>query len=149
MTNKSETKRFLEIALLLLILAQTSCDQAVSRFPDYSSARKAGIFNQGWIPENLTSNSMTNIYQKTNLDLNSCVFSYSLSEPDLIRTLAIAQQTNQKEIPRGINIPNWWVNKVATLYHYSIFDSKTHDSIYIAIDKQDFKIYGWCNGVMD
>jgi hypothetical protein len=148
MDNKTETQRSLVISFLLITISLTSCDQVESKFPDYNSADKAGFFDRGWIPENLISNSMTNIYQKTNLDLNTCVFSYSLLEPDLIETLAKVQQTNQKELPRGINIPKWWVNKVTTLYHYSIFDSNTNDSIYIAIDKKDFKIFGWHNGVI-
>jgi hypothetical protein len=149
MDNIRVKEIFLITPFLLISILFISCDQIESKFPDYYSAKKAGIFDQGWIPNNLISNSMINIYQKTNLDLNTCVFSYNISESDLKGALAIARLTNQKELPLGINIPIWWVNKVTTLDHYSIFDSKTHDSIYIAIDKQDLKIFGWRNGLIN
>ncbi len=75
MTAKRNNRIILIFITLLLTVSQ-SCnfDQIESKYSDFKSADKDGLFEKGWIPSDFIFNSMTNIYQRTNLDLNSCVF---------------------------------------------------------------------------
>jgi hypothetical protein len=73
----------IQISLLISGSLFHSCnlDQVVNNYPDYDSAKKGGLINQGWIPARLITNSMTNIYLKTNLDRNSGLFSLIFKNP--------------------------------------------------------------------
>ena len=55
-------------------------DQVESKYDDYESARNAGLFNKMCIPKDLISESIENIYLRTNLDMNTCSFNYSVAQ---------------------------------------------------------------------
>lgn len=136
----------LRISLLTIMSLFYSCDldQIENKYKDYNSAKMEGFFDKGWIPSEIIFTSMTDIYQRTNIDLNTCVFSYNLLGADIEKLVSKIQpiQTTYKK-PSRIYVPNWWKNKVTTLKHYFIFDNKIQDTIYIAIDEQNNKIFGW------
>jgi hypothetical protein len=139
---------FIIIIIFTLTNLFQSCglDLIESKYPDYYTAKNDGLINKGWIPDKIIFESMTNIYQKTDVDLNTCVFSYSLSKADLEMVINNIQlrQVQNKILPR-INPPKWWIKKVTSLNHYYFVNDNNHDTIYIAIDKLDNKIFGWRN----
>ncbi len=76
------------ILLTILIFSMAhfnSCnyDQIESKYADFKSAKKGGLFEKGWIPSALVLQSMSDIYIQTNIDLNTCIFSYCLSKTDI------------------------------------------------------------------
>ena len=69
--------------MILTLFHSCDFDQVESKYADYSSAKKNNLFQKGWIPYDLAFKSMTDIYQRTNLDLNTCIFSFKLSKTDI------------------------------------------------------------------
>jgi hypothetical protein len=133
-----KTKNYRVVLLIFLTLVLTliqSCDfdQVVNKYSDFNSANIDKIFEKGWIPAELAFESMTNIYQKTNLDLNTCVFSFNLSNAD-IETLKqnILPTKITFEKPRIVNIPSKWSIAVGKLNHYTYTTSDKSDSVYLA-----------------
>lgn len=136
--------RLLILILLLTLFNSCDLDQVEIQHSDFNTADKAGLFGQGWIPSELVFNSMTNIYQRTNLDLNSCIFSYNLSKSDFkIIQGKIKPQSVKFEIVHHLKISSEWIKSVNKLNHYSFFDTTTSDTVYLAVDKENYKIYGW------
>lgn len=130
--------------LVLNLLPSCNFDQAEALYPDFYSANKDMLFEKGWIPVSLTYKSMTDIYLSSNLDLNSCIFSFKLSNKD-IKTLKQKLQVLKTKFaePRRVNIPPEWTLAVNKLDHYIYTKSVKSDSLYLAIDEQDGKVYGW------
>ena len=101
------------------------------------------LFEKGWIPKDLAFQSMTEIYQRTNVDLNTCVFSYNLSETDINSVLGKVEPTNRiVEMPRRIDRPTWWTTAVNKLDH-NVFVNADKDSVFVAVDRKENKLYGW------
>ena len=140
----SKTNFVILIFLLTAFSQSCSFDQVESKYDDYVSAKQDGLFDKGWIPTTMTYESMTNIYQKTNIDINTCIFSFNLSRTDIanLSDKLLLTQTPYEKLP-GINTPKWWEKGVTASNHYLLLENKTTDSIYIAIDKHDNKIFGW------
>jgi hypothetical protein len=136
------------IAIVILVSMSISCnyDQVTSIYPDYDSAKKGGLINQRWIPTTLVFNSMTAIYLKTNLDLNTCIFSYKLQKSDFESITNLIQPMEDIAFAKNIKPPNWWKEKVLTLEKYFILD-ETNDTVFIAVDNIDKKIFGWRNQI--
>jgi len=134
------------ISIILLTAFSKSCnfDQVESKYDDYVSAKQDGLFDKGWIPKAITYESMTNIYQKANIDINTCIFSFSLSQTDIdkLSDKILLTQISYEKL-HGINPPKWWEKGVTASNHYLLQENKTTDSVYIAIDKHDNKIFGW------
>lgn len=126
-----------------ILISSCKLDLNTTKYPDYEHAKNGGVFDQGWIPSLVIYKSMTNIYQKTNSDLNTCIFSFKLPLSDLENLLTDIQLTGQSTPPTDINPPNWWTNKVEKLDHYTILDNNKGDTIWIAIDIKDNTVLGW------
>ena len=87
---------------------------------------------------------MTNIYQRTNLDLNSCIFSFNLSQPDLNSLKEkVKPSTIKFEKLHRIKISSDWIQSVNKLNHYYFVLPNKNDTIYIAIDDNKNENYGW------
>ena len=67
-----------------------------TEYSNYEIANKNKFFDNGWIPKNMIYQSMTNIYLQNNIDLNSAIFSYNLSSPDINSLETKLHQTNFK-----------------------------------------------------
>lgn len=137
------------ILSLLIITGSmlSSCilsDQKESRFTNYQQAQESNFFEKGWIPSALIMPSMTNIYVKNNLDLNTYIFASTYTREDL--TLIKTYQTNvtlkTKDI-NGISLPSWWKNETKEKAFYLITTKQGDDLIYIYIDNHKQKIYGF------
>ena len=144
MTTKLVTFFLFIIATGLLI----SCDfdQVENRYSDYESANKDEFFEKGWIPKQIVYESMTDIYLKDNLDLNTFAFSYSVAKTDLnsIKIQLISKQIDFKN-PDRLSIPNWWTDKAKNMKFDLLKQNERTDSIFIAIDFQQNMIYGFSN----
>jgi hypothetical protein len=137
------TKRTLLFLGILTTLMINSCDQVESKYSDYQEAKKEELFEKGWIPDKLTFASMTNIYQRTNIDLNTCFFQFNLSSIDIeIVKTSIQPTTIKFEQPRRINLPNKLKDQINKLDHYIIVNESS-DTVFVAIDENENLIYGW------
>ena len=132
------------LCAILFLLVACSFDQVEKRYPDFLSADKDGIFKKGWLPPDLTNKSMTDIYLRTNLDLNTCIFSYKLPKTDIEALTRSKQLTSiNYESPSGIKIPKWWIDSVDKLECYFYKTSDRSDTVYVAFDRESNKVLGW------
>ena len=145
------TRNFNGVFLIILTISLTflnSCDldHKENKYSDFDSANEDRLFEKGWIPADLAFKSMTDIYQRTNLDLNTCVFSYKLSKSDIETIKQRARPTKTTfEAPRRIKISSEWAEAVEKLEHYIYTTTDKKDSVYLAIDDQERMVYGWRN----
>lgn len=145
----AKTLKHTILFLLLIafgILYSCDFDQVENQYSDYESANKDEFFEKGWIPKQIVYESMTGIYLKDNLDLNTFAFSYSASKKDLD---SIKNQLTSKQIgfknPARLSLPNWWTDKAKNMKFDLLKQTVRTDSIFIAIDFQENKIYGFSN----
>ena len=138
--------RVIPILVIILLFTFQSCnfDQVESEFSDFKTADKDGLFDKGWIPSDLVFNSMTNIYQRTNPDLNSCIFNYNLTKTDLEKLKLKVQPSSVrfKKLHR-VRTSSDWIKSANQFNHYYYVRSSQTDTVYIAIDEKNSKIYGW------
>ncbi|MBA7543072.1 hypothetical protein ES705_35398 [subsurface metagenome] len=86
--------------------------------------------------------SATDLYSRTNVDVNSFVIRYSINRNDLDTTMIQLDSTVQKfQKPHGIDIPNWWSNNINELKTYK-FKPDTN-TWFFAIDFKNLTIYCW------
>jgi len=132
------------IICICFLTASCNLDQVESKYADYEEATKDGFFVKGWIPENIIRESMTEIYVRNNLDLNTCIFSFKLSQTDLdsIKINLVKTETEFK-MPRRIKTPKWWFES-ASVFNERFYTIDT-DTVFIAIDLETCIIYGWRN----
>lgn len=134
------------VLTIILLTVSSSCnfDQVVSSYPDFKTADKNQLFDKGWIPSELVFPSMTDIYQRTNLDLNSCVFNYNLSNQDLNSLKEKVKPSALKfEKLHRLKISSDWINSVNESSQYYFNRPNENDTVYLAIDENNNKIYGW------
>jgi hypothetical protein len=48
-------------------------------------------------------------------------------------------------MPKGISLPNHWLNSVEKLSHYYLVENG--DTIYVAVNIDEQILYGWRNGI--
>lgn len=99
-------------------------------------------FNKGWIPKELVNHEMERIYIKSDLDRNTCIFSYRLprTEIEKLEEVLIRLEQNYTE-PVNINNSKWFEKDLLGLPKYRSNEFK-HG---IAINKQKRIVYGWLN----
>jgi hypothetical protein len=87
---------------------------------------------------------MTDIYQRTNIDLNTCIFNYNLSKKDLIELKEKVEPISARfnKLHR-VQTSEDWVKSVNGLKHYFNVGVGNSDTVFIAIDEINNKIYGW------
>ena len=140
------SNRIILIFITILLTNTQSCnfDQVESKYSDFKSADKDGLFEKGWIPSDLVFNSMTNIYQRNNLDLNSSIFNYDLTKTDLEK---LKEKVNPSAIKfeklHRMKISSDWIRSVNELNHYHFVRPNKNDTVYLAIDENNNRIYGW------
>ncbi len=132
--------------MIFTLFHSCDIDQVVSKYADYNSANKNDLFQKGWIPYDLAFKSMTDIYQRTNLDLNNCIFSFKLSKTDIeaVKQKAVPTKAYIKK-PIRIKFPYRWIETVNSLNQFIFISENKSDSVYLAIDEQNGIVYGWRN----
>jgi hypothetical protein len=130
------------ISFLIFIQIIISCnDQLENKYENYQDANANNYFEKGWIPDPFIYTSMTDIYQRGNMDINSCIFSYNLSEIDFNDISSKVQNYDQlvNEIS-GIDSPKSWSEGYERSAKY--FYLQETDTIHIALDNRNLKVFG-------
>jgi hypothetical protein len=129
--------------LILCLLQSCGLDQVEDNYPDYQTANNNELFDKGWIPREIVFQSMTEIHQRTNIDLNSCYFHYQTSKEDIqVIKQRVIPIKMKFEKPRRIRISSKNIQRITGLNYYYII-SEFNDTVFIAIDLERNKIYGW------
>ena len=140
-----------------------SCDQITTKYSTYQKANEAKLFDKGWIPNEIINPHIKEIFLKTNLDLNSCIFSFNTNYipdivPEHIRLITLqhvndtswnnnyilatkdfAKVYKSKNIEiQGINIPSNWFNGLNSCQIFGKISNA-----YIAYDTVNKRLYGW------
>jgi hypothetical protein len=126
---------------LLITLQSCNPDQTVKTYASYDLAKKDNLFEKGWIPAALEYPSMTSIYVKTDLDHNTCVFYYKVSEKDLK-----ALKYKLKPLPKNKtdlmkSDLSAYSNK-NNLNFYFFTNDRIKDTVFMAINEDEHLIYG-------
>jgi hypothetical protein len=128
---------------LITILISCNLDQVESKYSDFKSADEKGLFEKGWIPKELVAESMTEIYLLTNLDRNTCVFTYLTTENDLERIKTIIQPLDSEETMKYVPQSKELIISIEKLRQNFIVTNDKSDTIYIAIDDSINRVFGW------
>ncbi|MFC0878871.1 hypothetical protein ACE01N_19905 [Saccharicrinis sp. FJH2] len=133
------------ILLIIFTGFQYSCDtnQIEYKFEDYLSAKESGIFDTRWIPSDLINKDMTEIYLRTNLDLNNCFFSFYTTDEqiDSIDKMMTPIWTKLNK-PVGLKISKSLIDQSNDLDFFLIKQIDQSDSVFIAIDREDSRVFG-------
>ena len=136
--------RTLLLIFMIPLIVSCSLDQIEVHYPNYEEALADNLFNKGWIPEQIISSSMSEIYLRNNIDINTCIFSFVIQEQEIKALVGnLTPGCSDINNVKGINIPSTWKNKIPQLDQYNFFDYSTSDTIHLAIDNKENRIYGW------
>ena len=129
---------------MLLLISSCDLDQVTIKYQTYSEAEAENFFDKGWIPRSLIFESMSDIYLRSNIDLNTCIFSYQVDRDDLI-VLESRIEPSKAEFAgvRRIKIPKEWLTKVEELNDCYFVPSSNTDTVLIKIDKSTCDVIGW------
>lgn len=125
------------------MLISCNLDQVESKYSDFKSADEKGLFEKGWIPKELVIESMTDIYLLTDLDRNTCVFTYLTTENDLERIKTIILPLESKETMKYVPQTKEWKESIEKLKQNFIVTNDKSDTVFIAIDDSINRVFGW------
>jgi len=143
--KEMKTRRLIILLSTFLITMLISCnlDQVESKYSNFKSADEKGFFEKGWIPKELVVESMTEIYLLTDLDRNSCVFTYLTTENDLERIKTIILPLEAKETMKYVPQSEHWIESIEKLKQNYIVTNDKSDTVFIAIDDNINRVFGW------
>ena len=130
---------------LIMILISCNYDLVENKYSDFTSAKEKGLFEKGWIPKEFVFESMTEIYLLTNLDRNTCIFTFHITKYDLDRIKEIIQPIESTETMKNVPQSKQWIESVEKLKHNFIVTNDKSDTVFIAIDSNNNKVFGWRN----
>jgi hypothetical protein len=133
------------ILLFIFVGIFCSCDfdQVEYTFEDYTSANNSGLFDTKWIPEEVISENMSEIYLRTNLDLNICFFSFQTSNEKIDSVLKLLGSTKKILIkPRRLRVSKKFLKQTDELDFFLLNQVDLRDTVYVAIDKPHKMILG-------
>jgi len=130
-----------------LITLNISCnlDQVESKYSNFKEADDKGLFEKGWIPKIFVVGSMTEIYLLTNLDRNTCIFTYLTTENDLDRIKTLIQPIESKNTINYVPQSKQWMESIGKLKHNFIVSKDKSDTVFVAIDDKINRVFGWRN----
>jgi hypothetical protein len=134
-------KHFIILTIVLSIVTSCNYDQVTTEYLTYQKALEDDFFAKGWIPYELQSPGMTNIYVRANLDVNTYIFSFETEQlpNNLIPSL---NPVAEPLVIHGIEIPTWWNDGIANQPKTAIPDGH-RTPINLVLDKKNGRIYGW------
>lgn len=127
------------------MLISCNYDQVENKFSNFKSAKEKGLFEKGWIPKEFVFESMTEIYLLTNLDRNTCIFTFRTTANDLIRVKEIILPIESTESMNNVPQSKHWIESVEKLKHNFIVTNDNSDTVFIAIDYNNNRVFGWRN----
>ena len=135
-----------------VLLMATSCnfEQTKNTYATYEKAKNDGLFDKGWIPSELEYKSITDVFQLTSADYNTCIFNFTISKNEIEGLRKKVKPTSEKlTVLDGLTIPTNWINSVNKLNHFTFISKYDDKYIFIAIDDTTNKVYGWRKGIED
>jgi len=145
MSFKAFSSGFFFLALTF-VFSSCNLDQVNKYYPNYLTAKSENLFKKGWIPENIAFESMSEIYLYTNLDLNTCFFTFTLSEQDLDRiTQILARSEREFQAPARVKISQMYVDAIESLDKYYHINPINQDTVFLSVNYKTKKVYGWIN----
>jgi len=130
-------------SIVLLLLVSCNLDQVTSRYESFEEAKSKGLFDKGWIPEKILFESMSDIFLQTNLDRNTCIFSFKLNSEDyfsLKETLGLV--IYREDLAKlGVDLPNWWLENTSLIE--DIYTVPPNDLVFLKVDDNNYNVYGW------
>ena len=142
---KYRFNQYLVLTSIVAVFAISSCDQKSNYYKDYNSGQLDGLTEKGWIPNELCFESMQEIHLTTNMDLNTCVFDFTLNQQHFDAFLKKVEMTNSAPIlPRRISQPKWW-SDISESHKTYIFIEPEVDTVFISFNNKTRKVYGWRN----
>lgn len=130
---------------LTTMLISCNLDMVESKYSNYMSAEEKGLFEKDWIPKVFIVESMTEINLLTNLDRNTCIFTYLTTEDDLDRIRALIQPLESKNTIKYVPQSKQWIDSIEKLKHNYIVTDDKSDTVFIAIDDKTKRVFGWRN----
>ena len=131
------------LIFMFLFLACNS-DQNEKIYDNYEKAKLDNLFEKGWIPRELIYKSMSNIIVKSNIDINTCFFSYKLSQKDFENIKSKIELDNWNFIkPKRICISESLNEKIINLEKFSFAAEEGKEKIQIGIDNKKHEVFGW------
>lgn len=128
---------------LTTMLISCNLDLVESKYSNYKSAEEKGLFEKGWIPKVFVVETMTEINLITNLDKNTCIFTYLTTENDLDRIKTLIQPLESRNTIKNVPQSKQWIVSVEKLKHNFIVTNDKSDTVFIAIDDKTKRVFGW------
>jgi hypothetical protein len=130
------------IIILISILTGCNLDQVDKHYSDNNAIISDDYDKKGWLPQQLILTSATDLYSRTNVDINSFLIRYSINRNDLDTIMIQLDSSGQKfQKPHGLIIPEWWSDNINELKTYK-FRPNTNTWTF-AIDNKNLTIYCW------
>lgn len=133
-------------ALLLFLFAFTACspNQVESTYVTYQDAVDDEFFDHGWIPDEAVSQSMVNIFCRSDVAANTCIFGFQTSIEDIEILRTKMQFTDEfVQLPATIKQPQWWIDILSNSQNYVLQSSD--QVVFIAIQNDGNTVLGWRN----
>jgi hypothetical protein len=140
-----KSRRLIVLLSIFLITLFNSCnfDQVESKYSNFNEADEKGLFEKDWIPKVCVVESMTEIYLLTNLDRNTCIFTYLTTENDLDRIKTQIQPLESKNTLKYVPKSKQWTESIGQLKHNFIVSKDKSDTVFIAINDNAKRVFGW------
>lgn len=133
-----------KISLIIMVCFFVGCDlDVVNKFyNDFESLKEENYQIKGWLPNELCFNSLTNLYHRSDLDVNTFMLRFNLPPNDIALFKSLLSETDISfKKPHRLCIPKWWDDKVD---NFIKFEYKKNGYVYYyAIDDLNGIIYSW------
>ncbi len=132
-------KRLIHV-LLLLFLCSCNLDRVTYKYETFEQASKDGLFEKGWIPNELINDDIKDIYLQNDIDINTFIFSFQSHEKPIILDMGHKLQNEKVKLHR-INIPKSWNSEI--LGHPKTTLQTDNGLVNIVVNSDLNKVYGW------
>jgi hypothetical protein len=132
----------MSIIILFSILTSCNLEQVDKYYADYESLISDNYQLKGWLPNEVILSSTTELYSRTNLDINSFLIRFSVNHNDYENIKSQLKRVNRNFVrPNGLKIPAWWSERINDFGKYKF--EKDNISRTFAIDNENLTIYCW------
>ncbi len=129
------------LIMILCVFGGCNYDQVTTEYETYQQALDDDFFDKGWIPYELQDSSITKIFVRANLDVNTYIFSFNTEQLRINVPLSKNEITEPINI-HGIDIPEWWNSNIQNKPR-TVFPTGHDTSVNLVFDETNGAIYGW------